>query len=70
MTQMTQLLDKDIRTDIINIPQMLKKVEESMDMTKRKKQKDPNQTLDMKNTMFGMKNTLNGINSRLYITMT
>ena len=70
MTQMTQLLDKDIRTDIINIPQMLKKVEESMDMTKRKKQKDPNQTLEMKNTMFGMKNTLNGINSRLYITMT
>ena len=64
MTQMTKLLDKDIRTDIINIPQMLKKVEESMDMTKRKKQKDPNQTLEMKNTMFGMKNTLNGINSR------
>lgn len=35
MTQMTKLVEKHIRTDIINITHMLKKVKESMSMRKK-----------------------------------
>lgn len=37
MTQMTKLVEKHIRTDIINITHMLKKVKESMSMRGKKK---------------------------------
>lgn len=37
MTQMTKLVKKHIRTGIINIPHMLKKVKESRSMMRRKK---------------------------------
>lgn len=37
MTQITKLVEKHIRIDIINIPHMLKKVKESMSMMRREK---------------------------------
>lgn len=39
MTQMTKLVEKHIRTDIINITHMLKKVKESMSMSMRGRKK-------------------------------
>lgn len=63
MTQIIELTDKDIRRVILNAFHMSKKLNRDMENI----EKDQIKLLEMKNTMCGVKNTLDRINCRLNV---